>query len=153
MWGVQVNSVRLHDVLMVPHGEPFTDMSQVVYPSSKSMEADFDNDSTTESSFSTQSNASPETTKTPQPLQAPAQSVQPSSDKDAASQEKALVKLYAEVESGKIKDPVTIRDIAAKFDEVAKDAQLNQTISFDVERAARNLYAEADKYAQQHRGQ
>ena len=153
MWGVQVYSVRLRDVLMVPHGEPLTDVAQVVYTSSSGKPADFDNDSTTESSFSTQPSVSPETPKTPQPSQAPAQSVQPSSDKEAASQEKALTKLYTEVQSGKITDPITIRDIAAKFDAVAKDAQLNQTISFDVERAARNLYTEAEKCAQQRHGQ
>jgi len=148
LWGVQVNSVRLRDVAMVPCGTPLADMDQVVYAPPIGSAADFDNDSTTESSVITQQSDSSETTNNLQSPQAPSQTPEADADK-VTSKEKALVKLYTEVQNGKITDPITIRSYAAEFEAVAKDAELNQTISFDVERAARNLYAEAEKYAEQ----
>jgi regulator of protease activity HflC (stomatin/prohibitin superfamily) len=145
LWGVQVYTVRLRDVRMVPHGTPLPSMEQEVSTPSSGMAAAFDNDATTESSAITQQSASTETTKNSQSPQAPSQTPEADADKAASKEEKALAQLYAQVQNGKITNPATIRSYAAKFDAAAKDATLNQTISFDVERAARNLYAEAEK--------
>ncbi|HEY7413789.1 MAG TPA: SPFH domain-containing protein, partial [Ktedonobacteraceae bacterium] len=60
--------------------------------------------------------------------------------------EEVLVKAYKEVKDGKITDPETIREIAASFKAVADDPQASQAVSFDAERAAANLYEQAEKY-------
>ncbi|HEX3639757.1 MAG TPA: hypothetical protein VHV10_00555, partial [Ktedonobacteraceae bacterium] len=60
--------------------------------------------------------------------------------------EEILIKAYKEVQNGKITDPESIRSIAATFEAVARDSQASQSVSFDAERAAKNLYKQAHKY-------
>ena len=57
--------------------------------------------------------------------------------------EEVLSKAYKEVQSGKITDSQTIREIAAKFEAIARDPRANQSVPFDAERAAYNLYEQA----------
>jgi regulator of protease activity HflC (stomatin/prohibitin superfamily) len=60
--------------------------------------------------------------------------------------EESLRKAYEQVQSGKVTDPQTIRQIAITFEAVARDPELSQKISFDAERASDNLYKQARHY-------
>ena len=60
--------------------------------------------------------------------------------------EEILIKAYKEVQNGKITDPEAIRMIAATFEAVAQDSQANQSVSIDVEQAARILRKRAHQY-------
>jgi hypothetical protein len=60
--------------------------------------------------------------------------------------EETLMRAYKEVQHGKITDPDAIHMIAAGFEAVARDAQANQSVCFDAERAAHNLHKQAHKY-------
>ena len=60
--------------------------------------------------------------------------------------EEVLVKAYKDVREGKITDPLAIREIAANFHEIASDPQVREMLSFDAERAAQNLYEQANRY-------
>lgn len=59
--------------------------------------------------------------------------------------EEALTSAYRAVQSGAVKDPETIRNLARRFETVAKDPNLYQNVSFDAMRAAVNLLKEADR--------
>ena len=54
------------------------------------------------------------------------------------------MKAYREVRNGKITDPSTIRHLAQQFEAVARDPEKNKHVSFDAQRAALNLYEEAE---------
>ena len=60
--------------------------------------------------------------------------------------EEAMRKAYEQVQSGKVTDPQAIRHMAMTFEAVARDPEANQKISFDAERAAANLYKQAEQY-------
>ena len=58
--------------------------------------------------------------------------------------EKAMKKAYQEVQDGKITDPQTIRQLATIFEAVARDPEASKKVEFDAERAAANLYEQAN---------
>ncbi|HEX4206233.1 MAG TPA: SPFH domain-containing protein [Ktedonobacteraceae bacterium] len=60
--------------------------------------------------------------------------------------EEILSKAYKEVQNGRITDPQTIREIAARFQAIADDPQASQKVNFDAERGAANLQEQARKY-------
>jgi regulator of protease activity HflC (stomatin/prohibitin superfamily) len=65
--------------------------------------------------------------------------------------EEILKKAYQEVQNGKVTDPQAIRQIATTFMAVARDPEANQRVSFDAERAAENLYEQAQRYEELYR--
>jgi regulator of protease activity HflC (stomatin/prohibitin superfamily) len=65
--------------------------------------------------------------------------------------EEAMRKTYETVQNGKVTDPESIRRYAAMFEDVARDPEACQKISFDVERAAANLRKQAEHYEEIYR--
>jgi hypothetical protein len=60
---------------------------------------------------------------------------------------KALEKTYKAVQQGTVTVPDAIRDLADKFDAVARDPQKSKTFPYDAARAARSLYKLAQEAA------
>ncbi len=80
------------------------------------------------------------------PEQEPGAASPPNPAPEKLLSEEVLVKVYKEVQDGKITDPQTIREIAASFKAVADDPVASQAVNFDADRAAANLYEQAEKY-------
>jgi tetratricopeptide (TPR) repeat protein len=59
--------------------------------------------------------------------------------------EETLRKAYTAVKNGTLRDLEVIRNLAAQFEAVANNPELNNAFTFDAGRAALNLYAEADR--------
>jgi regulator of protease activity HflC (stomatin/prohibitin superfamily) len=141
-WGVQINWVNIRDIELVPHS-----LTTDINPLSQTV---------TEQQNQQESSSPPE--QTPQLLQKiettePMPQALPNLVEEMESaisiqipSEEILIKAYREVQLGKITDPEAIRMIAARFEAVARDAHANQSVIFDAERAAHNLYKQAHKY-------
>jgi regulator of protease activity HflC (stomatin/prohibitin superfamily) len=158
-WGVQINWVRIHDVLPLPHvdhpeavrvnangpmrpgaagasrpgaGVPPTAPSSKGQPFAPRNAA---------------SAAKPPSAAAPPPSPAPAPPAAAASANAAnKSKDDVLIKAYEAVRSGSITDPETIRRIAMHFDAVARDPVANHSFPFEAARAARNLYDRAKYY-------
>lgn len=142
LWGVQVNTVRLGEVELAPHDIPLVDTDKIVGTPTA-----FDDDETTQLSFNPGVPQSTKTIETAPPVQEMPKDAQGDSATPVAPpSEEVLVKAYKAVQEGKITDPETIRDIAAKFEAVANDPNLSQNVSFDAARAVHNLYVKAQTY-------
>ena len=147
LWGVMVHWVKIRDVMLAPRHASIQPESILPTPSSS-----FDPEEPTQARITlptpqaapsgSAGGASAPALKESKPEQetpsAPAAPKLPN--------EEVLVKLYREVQNGKITDPETIREIAASFMAVADDPEASQTVSFDAARAAANLYEQAEKY-------
>lgn len=70
----------------------------------------------------------------------------PAAKKEDASNPEALAKAYEAVRDRRVKDPCTIRRIAAAFGKIARDPILSQHIPYNAEEAAKNLQELAQKY-------
>jgi hypothetical protein len=57
--------------------------------------------------------------------------------------EDVLTKAYKAVQNEQVTDPAAIREIAMRFEAVARDPKLSQSMNFDPARAALNLYDQA----------
>ncbi|HEX6481349.1 MAG TPA: SPFH domain-containing protein [Ktedonobacteraceae bacterium] len=78
----------------------------------------------------------------PQPQQMPDPDAVTSVSSQAIKPD-VLRDIYEAVRQGRITDPNTIRDAAQRFEAVAKDPELSQTVDFDAGRAAATLYQRA----------
>jgi hypothetical protein len=140
LWGVQINWVHIRDITLTPHNafvaapEPLNDAPTLeneapALPKEASM---------------------PREPEPEQPAPArPAMSDNAAAPLTGPIKEEALRKAYKEVQDGHVTDPETIRSLAMKFDAIARDPQLSQTVSFDAARAALNLYRQAIRYEEQ----
>ncbi len=136
LWGVRINEVRLYDIFLAPHGRVLQD--ETTEPiARKNVEATV-----------------PQPQQAPQPIMAqPQQGKQSAPPPQAVAnaqvpkglKEETLRKAYTEVKNGNIKEAETIRNLAAQFEAVANNPELNNAFTFDAGRAAANLYAEADR--------
>jgi hypothetical protein len=163
-WGVQLNWVRIHDIILTPHGAP------ILGESTAPADAGATSPMPTEVARQAQSagavpprpgpaarpDAGPNVSQAaPGAYAAGAASASPPPrarvftlpktlrDEDL---EKVLVKAYKEVREGRITDPETIRSIADTFLSVAQDPEKSKLVSFDIERAVHNLHKQADRY-------
>ena len=122
-WGVQINWIQVHDIMLVPHVAVMAD------------------------------EATPPLAGTPQPVvqrAAPPPATAGTPAKEAKSLSGAqLIAAYNSVKNGSISDPSNIRKIAARFESIANDAEASQKVDFDAARAARTLYARAQVIEQQ----
>lgn len=59
-------------------------------------------------------------------------------------EEETLIDAYNAVREGRITDPTTIRDIAKRFDAIAKNSKASQNFNIDAARAASNLFQRAN---------
>jgi regulator of protease activity HflC (stomatin/prohibitin superfamily) len=139
LWGVQINGVRVRDVALTPHGATTADTNDPLLKTTTT-DARTAGAATTQPGQNAQANKTRPDTNSSQPAQLPA-----IKDEDL---DKVLSKLYKEVQGGRITDPDNIRRFANQFEAVANDPQKSALVSFDAARAARNLHAEAERYAQ-----
>lgn len=151
-WGVQINWVRIHDVLPLPHVN-HVEVAQVnmnaptrpaaASPSRPVAGVPLASPPSKAKPFAARNAAASARPVTPSPTPAPAPAPANATNK---SQDEGLIKLYEAVRSGAIKDPETIRSIAVSFDKVAHDPATNHSFPFEAARAARNLYDRAKYY-------
>ena len=138
LWGVLINEVRLHDIILASH-EIAAKMHDTTAPVAQPQpQAQQPSVPKAPSKQTTPQQAVKQTV--PQPAPVPAAAPIPKGLK-----EDILRKAYMEVKNGNIKEPETIRNLAAQFDTVARTPELNDTFTFDAARAAANLYAQADR--------
>jgi hypothetical protein len=83
---------------------------------------------------------------TPPSTPAPAPAAAAAANAANKSKDEVLIKAYEAVRSGSITDPETIRRIAVRFENVARDPAANHSFPFEAARAARNLYDRAKYY-------
>ena len=147
LWGMQINWVSIRDIELAPHSLAMIDTNSISQTS--------DEQQTTQRSVQLPVQAPQlaqvlvQTNGTTEPKQdtiatlfeqvEPAKPIQ-------IPKEEILAKAYKEVQNGKITDPESIRAIAATFEAVARDAQAYASVTFDAERAAKNLYEQARNY-------
>ncbi len=153
LWGVIIHWVGIRDVMLAPH------------------DAVIDTDALLSTPVHAEAAEQPQVATLPDTTQLKDQPVQqkvsstpkmpenaPSFEQpapDAPSKildEEVLVQAYKEVQAGKVTDPLTIREIAANFRAIASDPQYSEIVNFDAERAAQNLYEQANKYEERYRG-
>ncbi len=170
LWGVQVNWVRILDVSLAPHGativetDPVVDAPTIVLsnpaptpapqptkqPAKQPAQASQPKAATSApKSGAGKGNAQlaeEPTQVVPAPVPAsPPVSSNPGQLAPVQLNEKVLISAYQAVQNDMVTDPDTIRDIAAKFEQVARDPAHRDKVSFDAERAAQNLYNKARK--------
>jgi hypothetical protein len=160
-WGVLVHWVGIRDVMIAPHGAEI-DTEVLLTPPTLS-------DAAEQTQFTTQPAPTLQAASASQDSNEPihqqkTQTVPkesenaPSIDQSAQAsppkipKEEVLIKAYKEVQDGKVTDPLAIREIAAHFRAVASDPQACKMVSFDAERAAQNLYEQANKYEELYSG-
>ncbi len=167
LWGVQINWVSIRDIELAPHGanaiyeqpepastpapkpQPDREVKQVppveakaspvVPPQVKSAKTQAAPTASTASTIST-----------PKPAEQPAQPAAQTAIPANQLKEDLLIQAYRTVQEGQVKDPETIRGIAAKFEMVAQNREASQAVSFDAQRAALNLYEQARKYEEEY---
>ncbi len=140
-WGVLVNEVRLYDISLAPHRSSALDeTTEPVVP--RNVATAMPQSPTPKPPPASQ----PVAVQTQQPRQPVApQKAAASPQLPKGLKEETLRKAYAKVQDGTIKEAEAIRNLAAQFEAVANNPELNNTFTFDAARAALNLYAEADR--------
>nr|BBH93541.1 hypothetical protein KTA_17400 [Thermogemmatispora argillosa] len=168
IWGVQIHWVHIHDVAVVPRGSlpPDTDAMETVKAESRAAngsETGKESGLATSGSGVAQSLAA--TARVIDPARGPGRAVNaaptqaeeqsagaaPSAPSPSPKtlKEEILVSTYNAVREGRITDPETISSIAARFEAVANDPELNRQVSFDAARAARALRQRAELIREQ----
>src|SRR5581483_7133452 len=146
LWGVMMHKVHIRDVSLAPHGATIIDTDPI--GNSPNVGEKVAQHAASPDTRRTEASAAPTVgvVQPAQPVQLAQTTSAPSTSPDTPSvllKEDVLRKAYKEVQSGKITDPQTIREIAARFEAIARDPQANQSVPFDAERAAYNLYEQA----------
>jgi hypothetical protein len=143
-WCVQVIAVHIQDVAIIPHQAPIVDAEPV--PTINRQMTD------TEIIAPQQRATAP--TQTTQPRIVPSNAALSEAQKSAVEwlqsmQEdvafSALEKAYKEVQEERVRVPAAIRDLAEKFDAVARDPQKSKRFKYDAARAALALYRRAQE--------
>ncbi|MBX5450042.1 SPFH domain-containing protein [Thermogemmatispora sp.] len=170
IWGVQIHWVHIHDVAVVPRGSlpPDTDAMETVKAEARvangsqgGQEAALSGagaDIGAAQSLAATARAADSTPglgRTANSVQAQAEERSAAATSSAPSpspktlKEEILVSTYNAVREGRITDPETIASIAARFEAVANDPELNRLVSFDAARAARALRQRAELIREQ----
>lgn len=144
LWGIQINWVSIRDVNLAPHETALPDP----IPTSSSPRQHEPSEAAPSPKTLSSETAQPKASAPP-PLAPEASASTPPRSQTKVTEE-ALKKAYKQVQDGNITDADTIYELAEKFEAVANDPELNQTVSFDAARAAFNLRTQAQKYAEQH---
>ncbi|HLX41117.1 MAG TPA: SPFH domain-containing protein, partial [Ktedonobacteraceae bacterium] len=134
LWGVQINWIQVHDIMLVPHIAPIVDMANEaggrpaggMPPQQAARPASAGQSSSHPSTGTPQSSATAATAKALKGMDGP-----------------KLIAMYNNVKSRVITDPLTIRNIASRFEAIANDPETREKVDFDAARAAHNLYAQA----------
>jgi hypothetical protein len=171
-WGIQVNWVRIQDITLIPHLAPAAGPPPGMQVQAKqTMAADnyvpdpknqgvkqvagIGNVGAQKASPQAASGGDPDQTVVMDSNTVKQQMVHPQPqitrpNPDAASTTSPkdikvdmLKDIYEAVRQGRITDPNTIRDLARRFEVVARDPELSQKVEFDAARAAGTLYQRA----------
>jgi hypothetical protein len=165
-WGILVHWVGIRDVMIAPHGAEINTevlltpptLSDVPEQAQVATQPDPTLNQIPTPAASASQTASEsihqQKMQTPPKLSESAPSIDqsPQASPPKVLKEEILVKAYKEVQDGKVTDPLAIREIAANFRAVASDPQASEMVSFDAERAAQNLYEQANKYEEIYSG-
>ncbi len=158
-WGVQINWVRIHDIVLTPHAAPVlgetitagTDSNTVAMPPEAVAQQVRQATPPQPDPVAAGSRAEQVRPQPQVPPQAPAPRarafVLPKTLKDE-DLEKVLARAYKEVREERITDPETIRSIADTFAAIARDPEKSRLVSFDLDRAIRNLLTQAERCEQ-----
>lgn len=163
LWGVEVHWIRIRDVSLAPHGATIVETDAIFdMPTTLIGNPLPPVDSTPKRPAAKAPGSQPkvqkagptggnarlaeETTQAvPVPPSQPLQDDPPVPAAPELPNEKVLIEAYKAVQEGRIKDPSTIRGIAAKFNLIAQDPKARDTVSFDAEGAAQILYRWAQR--------
>lgn len=142
-WGVQVNWVRIQEPMILPytsdeHKAPVTRMATQV--------------SEPEPVIAPPPVPEKPPEKIPTAAPAPLASPLPKALGSKAVKVEVLVDAYNAVREGTIADPVTILEIAQRFEQLANDAEASKLLDFDAARAANTLRQRAQKYQERAKG-
>ena len=165
IWGVQINWVSIRDIEVAPHGanaiyeqpepapvatpapkpqpEPAREVKQIPLVEAKAPP-------TPQAKADPVKTRPAPTASTPKPAEQPPKPAAPAPIPANQLKEDLLIQAYKTVQEGQVKDPETIRGIAAKFEMVAQNREASQAVSFDAQRAAYNLYEQARKYEEEY---
>lgn len=169
-WGIQINWVRIQYIELAPHT-----LARISAPATLSSYTAEANDNQTEKELVGVSSAS-QTNRVQSPdsrdsdsagrsgerisidqeiTQALKEKANPNTAPALPSQklptEETMRKAYEQVQNGKVTDPQAIRQIAMTFEAAARDPEVSQKISFDIERAVTNLRKQAEQYEEIYR--
>ena len=146
-WGVQIVGVQIRDVALVPH---IPLMAEANPPASAQpvMAGVAHSAAQINQAHARPQRAQPSQAK-PHPPEPPPAPVLPPVVPPAGAPTPAISKVdmltdaYEAVRTGRITDPMTIREIAAHFESIANDPEESQNVDFDAARAARTLLERA----------
>ena len=170
-WGVQIGEVQIRDVALVPHiplmaeanppasAQPVNagvahsaaqaTPAQLNQAQARPQRAQPPHQKAVEPRFIAGSQAKPRPSEPPPaPAAPPAGTPTP-----AISKVDMLTDAYEAVRTGRITDPMTIREIAAHFESIANDLEESQNVDFDATRAARTLLERAALIEEQTRAE
>lgn len=147
-WGVQVNWVHIRDLTPEPRTpsrpDPVGPIGPTAQPSSRPRPL--------EPPESKQPSPQPSAAKQPAPAaHAHAGSAAAAPSSPVESKYGSLVKAYEAVRNKTIRDAATIRILAQRFEDIAKDPEASKHVSFDASRAAETLYQRAQILEKQER--
>jgi hypothetical protein len=158
-WGVQINWVRIRDVVIIPHIPTEVETDPVMSPQLVDVGAARSTPPAVARLYQTQ--VQPK--KMQQPMAGKTQSTQgkqqapepapvgpppTETPTPAIAKGKLLTDAYEAVRSGRITDPITIRDIASRFQSIANNPEESQKVDFDAARAAWSLLERAKIFEQ-----
>ena len=134
-WGVQINWIQVYDILLVPHVAPPADLANMAARTANGRSP---------------AGSMPPAQSPPVAKQTGATgTAQEATPPPTVKELKGMIGAYNSVKNGMITDPTNIRNIAARFEAIANDAEVSQLAEFDAARAARNLYAQANVIEEQ----
>ena len=141
-WGIQVHSVYIQDITLIPHLAPSVGPTASTGP----VDVGVTRGAASQVAQPSQAQVTARAVdKRPEP--APVQQVPAAGTAPGAENVDMLKDWYEAVRTGRVKDPKTIRDIAYHFAVLANDPN----IDFDAERAANTLYERAKLYEEKAR--
>ena len=139
-WCVQVNAVHIDELALVRHQTPGdAEPTGVVAETATGARGTFFPSATVEAGPSTRRFVGP----SPEAQKRATAWLESTKEEIAFA---ALEKAYKAVQQGTVTVPDAIRDLADKFDAVARDPQKSKAFKYDAARGARSLYQRAQEY-------
>ena len=159
-WGVQVNWVQIQELHLLPHVHEAAVQGNVRpinvgatrgagSAPSQPAHANVVPNQQFNRARAAQPAPAPAPVNPPPPAAPPAAPSDPTVAVSPEANNEVLIDAYEAVRSGRISDPNTIRSIAQRFMNIARDSQTNNNFPFDADRAARTLFQRAQWFEDQ----
>lgn len=154
-WGVHINSVHIRDIMFLPRIPIPTDTDSLMLDvgATRGKASAPTPQLTAEVRPRQAETGTSEKTEKPQPAtstNAPASTPAAAAPVPAATSpapktinEEMLHGMYDAVRDGRIKDPLTIRNLALRFESIAADPEISKNVDFNAAHAAQQLYRRA----------